>query len=602
MTSATHANLSQLSVDDKVNVRRTGRGSEPEFAASIRAKGVIEPLVVRQPKGNGAYTITNGSKRFDALLYLKDKGETAKGIPVTDAYQVPIIVRQENDADARDTSLITNIVRTGMHPVDEAEAFAHLVKDGRTPAAIATAYGIDEKRVHQRLALGEKLSPKIKRLWRDNKIDDDAAQGFTLAPDHKSMDAIYDKLDRRAYGDIDARNIAEELKIKGDIGRMLVFVGVKEYEARKGKVTLDLFGSNHRVSDEKLLRAMAGEKLDAIADKLVKQDGWGWSLVVKDLHSHWQYGRLGTQPKPTAAEAARLEELEGLIDDEETSDADADKYMVEFHQLESTVIDRTFPRDKRAKAGCFVCFEHRGLKIEYGRLKPEEKKAAEAQERAATRKKKAKTAENKGESAGIISNALHQRLSEQLTIAAGATLAKDKPLALAAVLAGFASGGDVVCVSDGGFGTKRLGRSGGSVFASALQGFIDKPAGMNQALAEVAGRAVNMQVFNINSKPLANKNNVALLEAMDGDELNKQLRQGFDAADYFGNVSKGLCLKAITEAINADEARKVAGKPKGEIAKFAVDNVPRTGWLPVELRTAHYDGPGSKKPAAKKKR
>lgn len=44
--------LSQLTLD-AVNVRKTGRGSEPIFVASIEAKGIIQPLVIR-PNGKGA--------------------------------------------------------------------------------------------------------------------------------------------------------------------------------------------------------------------------------------------------------------------------------------------------------------------------------------------------------------------------------------------------------------------------------------------------------------------------------------------------------------------------------------------------------------------
>ena len=61
-------NLSDLSIDP-ANVRKTGRGKEPKFAASIRVRGVLEPLIVRSdPKGDG-YLIINGGERFTALQY-----------------------------------------------------------------------------------------------------------------------------------------------------------------------------------------------------------------------------------------------------------------------------------------------------------------------------------------------------------------------------------------------------------------------------------------------------------------------------------------------------------------------------------------------------
>lgn len=53
-----------------------------------------------------------------------------------------------------------------------------------------------------------------------------------------------------------------------------------------------------------------------------------------------------------------------------------------------------------------------------------------------------------------------------------------------------------------------------------------------------------------------------------------------------------------TPWLATSEARKVAAKPKADVTKFAIANVPKTGWLPPELRTMHYDGPGAKKVAA----
>lgn len=123
-----HVPLITLAVDQVANVRKTGRGAEPLFVASIRAKGIIEPLTVR--KNGDGYKVVNGGKRLAALQFMATSGGTAAGVPVDDNYPVPVIVRDEDDREARDTSLITNVVRAGMHPVDEYEAFAALVADG----------------------------------------------------------------------------------------------------------------------------------------------------------------------------------------------------------------------------------------------------------------------------------------------------------------------------------------------------------------------------------------------------------------------------------------------------------------------------------------
>lgn len=79
------------------------------------------------------------------------------------------------------------------------------------------------------------------------------------------------------------------------------------------------------------------------------------------------------------------------------------------------------------------------------------------------------------------------------------------------------------------------------------------------------------------------------------DIMNDALQQKFDAKDYLASSPTKLVLRAITEAVNADEARKIAGKTKAEIVKFAIANVVKTGWLPPELRTSHYKQPSTKK-------
>jgi ParB family chromosome partitioning protein len=596
--SATHAPLSSLSIDDNINVRKTGRGAEPQYVASIREKGVIQAIVVRQNKNNG-FTITDGGKRYSALVFLKEKGETANGVLVTDDYQVPVVVRPENDADARDTSLITNVVRTDMHPADECEAFFQLVQEGRTPAGIAATYGLDKRHVEQRLALGGKLSPTIRQAWKEHKLDDEQAQAFTLAPDHKSQDALFNKLSKRP-SEFRRSDIVNELKIKSDVGRMLQFVGIAAYETRKGKVTMDLFGSDHRVSNEKLLHAMVGEKLDATADRLVKEDGWAWASVVKDNHGQWDYGRIA-HLNLTREDQVRRNDLYDRLEGDALSEEVAAELRAEIDRIDSAAVGRTFKPAQRAQSGCFVAFGRDGQNIDYGRTKPEEKKKAAAAERAAERQKTVKAAEKTG--VGIISNALHQRLSEQLTAAAAKTLAGDGALALAALLAGFASGGQVVCVRETGLATKQAGYvRPRSTFEGALRNYLDGGhAAMMESLAQVAAKAIDMQARHIRIAPLKDSANVALLGAMDPTIFAKAMREAFDDKDYFNCVSKAVALKAIAEAVNPDEARKLDGKPKAEVTKFAITNVPKSGWLPPELRTVHYTGPGVRKLADKAK-
>src|SRR4051812_6037465 len=85
--------LSQLRLDP-VNVRKTGRGPDRTFIASLsRPGGVITPFIVR-PNGSG-YLVTDGGKRLEALQALAEKGTIAADYPV------PCIVADATDAEAR---------------------------------------------------------------------------------------------------------------------------------------------------------------------------------------------------------------------------------------------------------------------------------------------------------------------------------------------------------------------------------------------------------------------------------------------------------------------------------------------------------------------
>lgn len=583
--------LNQLSIDEKVNVRKTGRGSEPEFVGSIEAKGIIEPLQVR--KNGTGYKIMNGGKRFAALEWMRDNKKKANGLDVRADYLVPVIVRDENDSSARETSLMTNMVRSDMHPVDEYEAFATLIKEGKTEAYLQAAYHMTPRQVKQVLALAA-LSPKIREMWRTDQIETDVAEAMTLAGDHKTQDALIERLYKRDGRNLEARDIHGALKIKSDVGKMVEFVGLDAYEKRGGKIARDLFGDQHTVNDEKLLKAMVSESLDERIEQLKKA---GWSFAVRSTGNDWDYGRIEPKSRMTQEEKNRINELKAIANSN-AADAVTEKAEADAEKLEAEILARSFSSDQMTKSGCILSFGYHGFNIEYGRVKPSEKRKVEAQERAAS-KPQAKTKDGKKAEPkiGIVSNALMERMSEQLSRAASAAIVRDPELALAALVSGFASGGDTVTVTENGLEQKKRGFGGKkhSNFADTLIKSIK--VGRTAQLAVVAAivsDAIDLSVHSAHKAPLKNKNTLALCEAINGKDFSAAMAKEFDYKDYFSSVNKPTVLKAIEESIGKDEARKVSGKPKGDIEKFAFVNVPKTDWLPVELRTKHYVAPRKK--------
>jgi len=103
--------LSKLFVG-KINVRKT-LGNVGDLVESVKAKGILEPVVVR-PVG-GRYEVVVGSRRFEAA---KIAGMTT----------VPAVIRHMTDEEAIIVSLIENIQRNDIEPEEEYDAIIALMK------------------------------------------------------------------------------------------------------------------------------------------------------------------------------------------------------------------------------------------------------------------------------------------------------------------------------------------------------------------------------------------------------------------------------------------------------------------------------------------
>lgn len=86
-----------------------------ELAQSIRANGIIQPLVVRK-LANGSYQLIAGERRLRAAKKAGLK-------------QVPIVIRRSTDREALEIALVENIQRQNLNCIDEALAYFQLIQD-----------------------------------------------------------------------------------------------------------------------------------------------------------------------------------------------------------------------------------------------------------------------------------------------------------------------------------------------------------------------------------------------------------------------------------------------------------------------------------------
>ena len=98
-----------------------------ELAQSIKENGLIQPIIVRQSPVIG-YEILAGERRYRASI--------AAGLT-----EVPVIIKKLSDQDMMVHSIIENLQREDLNPIEEAKAYQSLIDKGYTHADIAAKMG-----------------------------------------------------------------------------------------------------------------------------------------------------------------------------------------------------------------------------------------------------------------------------------------------------------------------------------------------------------------------------------------------------------------------------------------------------------------------------
>jgi len=86
-----------------------------ELANSVKASGVVQPIVVR-PGKDGRYTLITGERRW---LASKLAGKAT----------IPSIVREVSNVQAMEMTIVENLQRADLNPMEQAHAFSRLIKD-----------------------------------------------------------------------------------------------------------------------------------------------------------------------------------------------------------------------------------------------------------------------------------------------------------------------------------------------------------------------------------------------------------------------------------------------------------------------------------------
>ncbi len=130
-----------------------------ELADSIRAHGIIQPLIVRErpARDGGGFYLIAGERRWRAAQ--------RAGL-----HEVPVVVQEVEPAAAFERALVENLQRSDLNPIEEAEAFHRLVDEfGHTQEQIAERVGKERSTVANALRL-LKLPPFVRQQVEDGKL------------------------------------------------------------------------------------------------------------------------------------------------------------------------------------------------------------------------------------------------------------------------------------------------------------------------------------------------------------------------------------------------------------------------------------------------
>ncbi|HOD92814.1 MAG TPA: ParB/RepB/Spo0J family partition protein [Clostridia bacterium] len=213
-----------------------------ELAESIREKGIIQPILVR--KTGETYSIVAGERRFRAAKQEKLK-------------TVPVIVKEFTEREVLEISLIENIQRKDLNPIEQAEAYKRLCDEfGATQEQIAKSLGKSRPVVTNKLRLLT-LSERILSYLRRGKIsegharlllsihedlrDDLAQQAADNELSVRELEKLIKKVQKEPKNNEQIENDEEFIKVENKLQKKLATKVTITRSIKKGKITIEYY-------------------------------------------------------------------------------------------------------------------------------------------------------------------------------------------------------------------------------------------------------------------------------------------------------------------------------------------------------------------------
>ncbi len=170
---------------------------QKQLIASVKQSGIIQPIVVR--KAETGYEIIAGERRWRAAQ--------AAGLK-----EVPIVIRKATDLEAAELSLIENIQREELNPLEEADAYVNLMdKFGLSQEDVSTKVGKDRSTIANTVRL-LKLPAKAKTALIEKKISSGHARCILALLSADEQIAALDAILKRGLNVRETEKLITKLK------------------------------------------------------------------------------------------------------------------------------------------------------------------------------------------------------------------------------------------------------------------------------------------------------------------------------------------------------------------------------------------------------
>lgn len=240
-----------------------------ELSQSIKEQGILQPIVARK-MSEGNFQIVAGERRWRAAQ-------------LAGLHEVPVILKETEDRKALELALIENIQREDLSPIEEAEAYSHLMQEyNLTQQEVADKVGKDRATVANVLRLLN-LVPAVREMLSKGEISMGQAKVLLSIPDPQTQKEVAQKVRKNQLTVRQTEQLILKLKNKSepspnmesiDVSKSLAEGVAQELQRLLGtRVSIDYSQGKGKIS----IYYYSDEEFNQVTDKL--RDSWQKSKI-----------------------------------------------------------------------------------------------------------------------------------------------------------------------------------------------------------------------------------------------------------------------------------------------------------------------------------